>query len=182
MIPLLAAALVLAGEAGARSARELQFLEDPYTHALVHAAPARDPASTRDVRRDECAAAVDLTGPGRLLAMTLGDSIQKAGTRVDHVLASPRCDATVTAQLLELVPVNPVDFLAPEPPEGTTAEEQRDEAVVHLAGLRPTETALMVTHGRNIAALTGVETVPGEVLIVSVDPLGQVAVRFSIAP
>lgn len=175
-------AVALADTAGALSVREFQFLEDPYTHALVHAAPARDPESTRNARSDECSAREDLTGPGRLLAMTLGDKIQKAGTRVDHVLASPLCNALVTARLLELVPVDPRDYLAAEPPEGMTAEDQRDEALVYLAGLRPMETALLVTHGRNIATLTGVETVPGEVLIVTVDPLGRIDVRFSIAP
>ena len=182
MILPLAAALLLAGEVGALSLRELQFLEDPHTHALVHAAPARDAESTRNARDDECSASVDLTGPGRLLAGTLGDRIQKAGTRIDDLLASPRCDAVITARLFELVPVGIRDFLAPEPPEGMTADDQRDEALVYLAGLRPSETALLVTHGRNIAALTGVETVPGEMLIVSVSPLGEVEVRFSIAP
>ncbi|HUF57724.1 MAG TPA: hypothetical protein VMM55_14310, partial [Thermohalobaculum sp.] len=159
---ILVAAFVLPGGAGALSARELQFLEDHYTHALVHAAPARDPESTRNAREDECSAGEDLTGPGRLVAMALGDNIQKAGTRVDHVVASPRCDAMMTARLLELVPIDSRDYLAAEPPEGMTAEEQRDEALVYLAGLRPSVTALLVTHGRNIAALTGVETVPGE--------------------
>ena len=182
VILLCLSALALSSAAGALSARELQFLEDPHTHALVHAAPARDPESTRNARRDECSPAQDLTGPGRLLAMTLGDKIQKAGTRVDHVIASPRCNALVTARLLELVPVDPRDYLAAEPPEGTTADQQRDEALIYLAGLRSSETALLVTHGRNIAALTGVETTPGEVLIVTVSPLGQLEVRFSITP
>lgn len=181
-ILLLLSALTLAGGADAFSARELQFLEDNYTHALVQAPPAPDPESTRNAREDECSASKDLTGPGRLVAMALGDNIQKAGTRVDHVVASPRCNAMMMAHLLELVPIDTRDYLAAEPPEGMTAEEQRDEALVYLAGLRPSDTALLVTHGRNIAALTGVETVPGELLIVTVDPLGRIEVRFSIVP
>ena len=174
--------LSVSGEADALSAREFQFLEDSYTHALVHAAPARDPDSTRNVRTDECSADRDLSGPGRLLAMALGDRIQSAGTRIDHVVTSPRCDALVTARLLELVPVDPRDHLAAEPPEGMTAEDQSDDTLVYLAGLRPSETALLVTHGQNIATLTGVETLPGEILIVSVSPLGELEVRFSIKP
>lgn len=174
--------LAPAGGAQALSIREFQFLEDPNTHALVHAAPAPDPESTRNAGTDECSPGRDLTGAGRLLATALGDNIQKAGTRIDHVVASPRCHAIETARLLELVPIDRRDYLAPEPPEGMTAEDQRDEVLVYLAGLRPMQTALLVTHGRNIASLTGVETVPGEVLIVTVGPLGQIEVRFSIKP
>lgn len=182
IIVALSAALLLAGVADARSLRELQFLEDSHTHAILHAAPARDPDSDRRWRQNECSPQEDLTGFGRLLAVALGDRIQKAGTRVDHVVASPDCNGVVTAGLLELVPVDVREFLASDPPGDVSAEDQRDEALFYLARLRPSETALLVTHGQNIAALTGLETVPGELLIVTVDSLGQLEVRFSIAP
>lgn len=164
------------------SLRELQFLEDPYTHAILHTAPSPDPEVERNSRRNECSPREDLTRLGLLLARNIGTAIQKAGTRVDHVLASPRCNAVVTARKLELVPVDVEAFLDASPPKGWSAEDQRDEALVFLAGLRPLETALLVTHGQNIAMLTGVETVPGQMLIVSVSPLGELEVRFNVEP
>lgn len=177
MVMLLATA---ATSAAALSVRELQYLEDPHTHGLVHALPPRQEDSTRTVS-DECSPAEDLTGPGRLLAGALGESIQKAGVRIDHVLAGPRCNAALTARLMKLVPVDIVGYLDAEA-DDDKAELQRDDAIFYLAGLRPLETALLVTHGRNLAALTGMETVPGEMLIVSVSPLGELQVLYSILP
>lgn len=179
---LFLALLLPALSAGAVSLKELQYLEDPHTHAILHASPPRQAESDRNARRDECSPRDDLTGPGRLIASKVGSAIQKAGTRIDHVVASPLCHATVTARLLELVPVDLEPFLAAEPPEGWTPEDQRDEALLYLAGLRPLETALLVTHGQNIAMLTGTETVPGQLLIVEVSPLGELEVRFSVQP
>lgn len=174
--------LSAAPPAAAISLKELQYLEDPNTHAILNAAPARDPESRRNARTDECSPRQDLTGVGQLLARKVGTVIQKAGTRIDYVLSSPLCNAMVTARQLELVPVTVQAFLAAEPPEGWSAEDQRDEAIFYLAGLRPLETALLVTHGQNIAMLTGLETVPGQLLIVTVSPLGELDVRFSIEP
>lgn len=179
-IGVLLISLALAPPAEAMSVRELQYLEDPNTHAILHALPARDPESTRNVRRDECSAREDLTGPGRLAAAAIGETIRKAGTRIDHVVAGPRCNAALTARLLKLVPVDIVSWLDAAQAEG--AAEQAEEAVFYLAGLRPLETALLVAQGQLIAELTAAETVPGELLIVRVSPVGAVELLYRIEP
>ena len=175
-------ALLLAAGAGAVSLRDLQYLEDSNTHALLHAPPPRDPESERRWRLNSCSPDEDLTGPGRLLAAAVGDRIQNAGTRVDHVVSSPMCNAVAAAGLLELVPVDVEGFLAPLPAEDGARGDRIDETIFYLANLRASETALLVTHGENIADLTGIETVPGQLLIIDVGPLGKIEVRFSIEP
>ena len=175
-------ALLLAAGAGAASLRALQYLEDSNTHAILHAPPPREPDSERRWREAECSPEQDLSGPGRLLATAVGDRLRKSGVRVNHVITSPKCNAVATARLLKMDPVNVEEYLAAEPPEGTTLEDLSDQTAFSLASLNADRTALLVTHGSNIAELTGAETVPGELLIVSVSPLGEIEVRFSIEP
>ena len=175
-------ALLLAAGAGAASLRALQYLEDSNTHAILHAPPPRDEASDRRWRRASCSPEEDLSGPGRLLATALGDRLRKSGVRLNHVITSPMCNAVATAGLLKMDPVSVEEYLAPEPPEGSTLEDLRDQTAFSLASLNAERTAVLITHGPNISELTGVETVPGELLIVSVSPLGEIEVRFSIEP
>ncbi len=181
-VPLLLSAFVLSSQAGAQSLRELQYLEDRNTHAILHAPPPRDEESDRRWREVNCSPEEDLSGPGRLLATAVGLRLRNSGVRVNRVVTSPMCNAVATAGLLKMDPVSVEEYLAPEPPEGGTPEDLSDQAAFHLASMSAERTALVITHGRNIADLTGAETVPGELLIVSVSPLGEIEVRFSIEP
>lgn len=167
----LALAAALATSVSAEE-RALQFLEDRHTHGLLH--QVGDPAEGTPpaLGRADCTAVRALTRQQKNHARIVGRVFERSGIHLDQILSSRWCRALETAQLLKLRPVTE------EPSLNALEDEGQTDAVLDLLdGIRAKETALLVTHGANIKALTGEDTVPGEVVIVRLRPGSDPEIR-----
>jgi phosphohistidine phosphatase SixA len=122
-----------------------------------------DPAG---FRIDDCATQRNLSAKGRADAENIGARLKAKGIAFEKVISSPWCRCMDTATLLQLGPV--------------TSEATFSNVVV-LTDQRQSLTAggravieqwkgsgnlLVVTHGANIAALTGISPASGEIVVV----------------
>jgi phosphohistidine phosphatase SixA len=117
-------------------------------------------------RLDDCATQRNLSAKGRSDAMRIGARLRSEGIAIDKILASPWCRCIDTATLLQL---------------GAVESEQTFGNVVVLGDQREALTAggravidkwagsgtlVVVTHGANIQALTGIQPASGEIVVV----------------
>jgi phosphohistidine phosphatase SixA len=129
-------------------------------------------------RVDDCATQRNLSEQGRADAAKIGARLQSEGIAFEKILSSPWCRCIDTAKLLNL---------------GTVETEATFGNVVVLRDQRETLTAgaralivkwlargnlLVVTHGANILALTGVSPASGEIVVVKsggdrAEPVGR---------
>jgi phosphohistidine phosphatase SixA len=122
-----------------------------------------DPAG---FRIDDCATQRNLSAKGREDAARIGARLKSEGIAFEKIISSPWCRCIDTATLLQLGPV---------------AAEATFSNVVVLSDQRQSLTAgaravigqwqgrgtlLVVTHGANIAALTGIAPASGEIVVV----------------
>jgi phosphohistidine phosphatase SixA len=130
-------------------------------------------------RADDCATQRNLSAKGRADAKKIGARLKSEGIAVEKILSSPWCRCTETATLLELGPVEAA-------PTFGNVVVLRDRAEALAAGAR-TEIGnwigrgnlLVVTHGANILALTGISPASGEIVVVRsgnaarIEPVGR---------
>ena len=129
-------------------------------------------------RVDGCATQRNLSEKGRADAAKIGVRLKAEGMAFEKILSSPWCRCIDTAKLLNL---------------GTVEAEATFGNVVVLRDQRETLTAgaraliaqwtargnlLIVTHGANIFALTGISPASGEIVVVKsgsdrVEPVGR---------
>lgn len=129
-------------------------------------------------RVEDCATQRNLSEKGRADAAKIGARLKREGIAFEKILSSPWCRCIDTARLLDL---------------GTAETESTFGNVVVLRDQRETLTAgaraliakwngpsnlLIVTHGANILALTGVSPASGEIVIVKsgsgrAEPVGR---------
>jgi phosphohistidine phosphatase SixA len=124
-------------------------------------------------RIEDCATQRNLSAKGRTDAKTIGARLKSERIAVEKILASPWCRCTETATLLELGPVEAA-------PTFGNVVVLRDQAEALAAGARAEivkwtgrGNLLVVTHGANILALTGISPASGEIVVVrsgSADP------------
>jgi phosphohistidine phosphatase SixA len=134
-----------------------------------------DPAG---FRVDDCATQRNLSEKGRADAAKIGARLQREGVAFEKILSSPWCRCIDTARLLHL---------------GTVETEATFGNVVVLRDQRETLTAgaraliakwiargnlLVVTHGANVQALTGISPASGEIVVVKggsdrAEPVGR---------
>lgn len=117
-------------------------------------------------RLDDCATQRNLSDKGRLDAMQIGRRLKSGGVAIEKILASPWCRCMETARLLELGPVEAA-------PAFSNVVVLRDQKEALTAGgraiideWRGKGILLIVTHGANIFALTGVSPASGEIVVV----------------
>jgi phosphohistidine phosphatase SixA len=130
-----------------------------------------DPAG---FRIDDCATQRNLSAKGRADAEKIGARLKSEGIAFEKIISSPWCRCIDTAKLLQLGPV--------------TAEATFSNVVV-LTDQRQSLTSggravieqwngsgnlLVVTHGANIAALTGISPASGEIVVVRMGSGGAV--------
>jgi len=122
-----------------------------------------DPA---DFKLDDCATQRNLSAKGRADARGIGARLRSEGIAVDRILSSPWCRCIDTAKLLELGPVEA------EPTFGNVVvlRDQRDSLTAGGRAVIDQWTGsgilLVVTHGANIQALTGISPASGEIVVV----------------
>ena len=122
-----------------------------------------DPAG---FKLDDCATQRNLSAKGRADARGIGARLRSEGIAVDRILSSPWCRCIDTAKLLELGPVEA------EPTFGNVVvlRDQRDSLTAGGRAVIDQWTGsgilLVVTHGANIQALTGISPASGEIVVV----------------
>ena len=130
-------------------------------------------------RLDDCASQRNLSAKGRADAARIGARLRSELIAVERIVSSPWCRCMDTATLLELGPVEA------EPTFGNVVV-LREQATSLIAGARAvidkwtgSGILLVVTHGANIRALTGIAPASGEIVVVrsgsggNTEPVGR---------
>ena len=164
---LLAILLGLCNAAGAGEAEAWSALRAGGHVALMRHADA--PGGFGDppgFKVDDCATQRNLSAKGRADARKIGARLRSEGIALETILSSPWCRCIDTATLLELGPVKT------EPTFGNVVV-LRDQRESLTSGARAiidqwtgSGTLLVVTHGANIQALTGIQPASGEIVVV----------------
>jgi phosphohistidine phosphatase SixA len=117
-------------------------------------------------RLDDCATQRNLSDKGRADAAKIGARLKAEGIRVEKILASPWCRCMETARLLQLGPVE----AAPTFSNVVVLREQSETLTAGAGAVidawRGSGILLVVTHGANIFALTGISPASGEIVVV----------------
>ena len=130
-------------------------------------------------RLDDCATQRNLSAKGRADAARIGARLRSERIAVERIVSSQWCRCKDTATLLELGPVEA------EPTFGNVVV-LREQATSLIAGARAvidkwtgSGILLVVTHGANIRALTGIAPASGEIVVVrsgsggNTEPVGR---------
>jgi phosphohistidine phosphatase SixA len=134
-------------------------------------------------RLDDCRTQRNLSARGRADAKAVGERLRTQGVAVTKLLSSPWCRCVDTARLLSIGPVE-------IEPTFSNAFVLADRRPALTAGARTLVSAwkgpgtlLVVTHGTNIQALTGVNPDSGEIVVVeprpdaNLRPVGRIPVQ-----
>lgn len=180
---LLIAALGVSPPARADEAAAWQALHAGGHVALMrHAAAPGGAGDPPGFQLDDCATQRNLSVEGRADAVAIGARLTAEGVAFEKILSSPWCRCLDTATLLNVGPV------ATEPAFSNIVvlSERRDEIVADgralIAAWHGAGTLLIVTHGANIAALTGISPVSGEIVVTRVDSSGAITPIGRIPP
>ena len=117
-------------------------------------------------RIDDCATQRNLSAKGRADALRIGARLRSEGIAVERILSSPWCRCKDTATLVELGPVEA------EPTFGNVVvlSDQREALTTGARTVIRKWTGsgilVVVTHGANIQALTGIQPASGEIVVV----------------
>jgi len=117
-------------------------------------------------RVDDCATQRNLSARGRADATRIGARLRAEGIAVERILSSPWCRCMDTATLLQLGPVEA------EPTFGNVVvlSDQRESLTAGARAVIDKWTGsgilVVVTHGANIFALTGISPASGEIVVV----------------
>lgn len=122
------------------------------------------------MRLDDCRTQRNLTDDGRRHAREVGEAFRARGIVVDRVLTSPWCRCIETARLAfgpaELSSALGNLFGRPE-----LQAKQVGEMEILVGGFAGRGNLMLVSHGSTIAALTGINPSPAEMVVVT--PRGQ---------
>lgn len=171
----LLAVLALPGAARADEAAAWAALRMGGHVALMRHADAPGYADPPGFKLDDCATQRNLSEKGRTDARAVGDRLRSSGIAFGSLLTSPWCRCVDTARLLGLGPAK----LAPT---FGNIVILRDQVEVLTQGGRAVigswegpRNLLVVTHGANIAALTGgANPASGEIVVVAGGAGGKV--------
>jgi phosphohistidine phosphatase SixA len=125
---------------------------------------------------DDCSTQRNLTDEGRRQAKSIGEVVRSHGIEFDRVLSGPLCRCLDTARLafgrVETIrtAVNPRAGIEDKPRE---VREMRALATEKRRG----GSVVLVSHGTTIAAVTGINTEPGEMLVVTPQGDGRFELR-----
>jgi phosphohistidine phosphatase SixA len=130
----------------------------------------------------DCTTQRNLDARGRAQARAVGAALVARGARPDRVLTSEWCRARDTAELLGFGTPEPLpalnSFFGDRPNEPAQTAALRRFLAEDSAG----ERLILVTHQVNITALTGLVPRSGEIVVLSRDAYGRLAVAGRIPP
>jgi phosphohistidine phosphatase SixA len=115
---------------------------------------------------DDCATQRNLSEKGRADATKIGSRLQREGIAFEKILSSPWCRCIDTAKLLSLGTIETESTFG----NVVVLRDQREALTTGARALIAKWTArgnlLVVTHGANIFALTGISPASGEIVVV----------------
>jgi len=123
-------------------------------------------------RLDDCATQRNLGERGRAEARAVGARLRAERIAIDRVVSSPWCRCIETARLVDAGPVHVEPAFANAFVLRERREALRDAGRAVAAAWRGPGTLLVVTHGENIAALTGRTPATAEIVVVASDAGG----------
>lgn len=107
----------------------------------------------------DCSTQRNLTDEGRRHARIIGGKLLAAGIAFDQVVSSPLCRCKETAQLA----FGRVDEMLP----GTTRGDREVREMRAFAAEKRRGNVVLVSHGTTIRHAVSVDTVPGEMVVIS---------------
>lgn len=128
-------------------------------------------------RLGDCSTQRNLSAQGREDARRLGDAFRRRGIPIANVLSSRWCRCLETAQLAfgRATPAAMLDSMFND--DDSQRNDEKIRAVKGAVARRPASGNLvLVTHNRNIQALTGVSPSSGEMVVVLPDKSGELKV------
>jgi phosphohistidine phosphatase SixA len=177
--------LVLAGLAGPPRARASEALwallrEGGHVVLLRHSPTDPGAGDPPGFRLEDCATQRNLSEAGRAQARRLGEAFRARAVPVGEVLSSSWCRCLETGRLA-FGRAQPWPALDSQFQDRSRAAEQ-GRAVREHAGRRPgSGNLVMISHGTNIAAWTGVYPAQGEMVILTPRGDGGFAVAGKLA-
>jgi broad specificity phosphatase PhoE len=176
VLGVLLAGLVLPGTA--RASEPLWALLQGGGQAVLmrHAVTTPGVGDPPGMRLDDCRTQRNLTDEGRRHARQVGEAFRARGILVDRVLTSRWCRCIETARLA----FGAAEVSAPlgnlfGRPERRPAQVREMEVLVGGWGGRGNQ--VLVSHGSTIAALTGINPGPAEMVVVTPRGQGRFEVR-----
>lgn len=166
--PLLAALLAAACSlAGADESAAWAALRKDGAVALVRHGEAPGVGDPQDWKLEDCSTQRNLNDAGRAQARALGARLKAERIPVARLLASPWCRTLETARLLGVGTVQPEPTFSNAFVLSERSAELSAGARALIAKWRGPGVLLVVTHGANIAALTGRNPATAELMVVS---------------
>jgi phosphohistidine phosphatase SixA len=129
---------------------------------------------------EDCTTQRNLSDKGRAEAAQIGTRLKAEGIAFEKILSSPWCRCMDTARLLDMGPVEPAPTFSNVVVLRDQTEALTKGARALIADWRGAGTLLVVTHGANIRALTGISPATGEIVVVdaaedgSIEPVGRI--------
>ena len=149
---------------------------------MRHAVTTPGAGDPPGMRLDDCSTQRNLTEHGRQHARRIGDEFRARRISVDRVMSSPWCRCIETARLAfgKAEVWQPLSNLF-----GRSENEAKQVTQLRAFVSQPrSASAVLVTHGSTIAALTGISAGTGEMVVVAPEGDGKFAVRgrLSVGP
>ena len=125
---------------------------------------------------EDCATQRNLSDKGRDDAAQIGTRLKAEGIAFEKILSSPWCRCMDTARLMDLGAVEPAPTFSNVVVLRDQTETLTEGARTLIAGWQGAGTLLVVTHGANIRALTGISPTTGEIVVVdgSAEAIGRI--------
>jgi len=176
-----AASLFLSPKSVADASLAQPALDDSaYVIVARHAdAPGRGEPTGFDL--NDCSSQRNLSDKGRNEARDLGATFRARGINVTKVLTSRWCRAHETAELMQLGPIESASVFDNLEFNKQHANKLLDGERKLIASWRGPGVLLVVSHGSNIKALTGIDPEQSEMLVVSVKQDRLVAKPFGVS-
>ncbi len=167
--------LVMAASADAADNAALWAkLKDGGRVALVrHAATPGGFGDPPGFRLEDCATQRNLTEQGRSQAAALGAQFRLQQIRVEKLLSSQWCRCRDTAALMDLAAIEPAPTFNNAAVLTERREQLRAGARMLISAWRGPGTMVVVTHGANILALTGIHPGEGGIVVIEPDPAAK---------
>jgi phosphohistidine phosphatase SixA len=125
---------------------------------------------------DDCATQRNLSDKGRADAAQIGTRLKAEGIAFEKILSSPWCRCIDTARLLDMGAVGPAPTFGNIVVLRDQTEALTEGARTLIGDWQGAGTLLVVTHGANIRALTGISPATGEIVVVdtAADAVGRI--------
>jgi broad specificity phosphatase PhoE len=176
LLGILLAALLLPGAARASEPLWALLQGGGQVVLMRHAITTPGAGDPPGMRLDDCRTQRNLTDEGRRHARQVGEAFRARGIVIDRVLTSPWCRCLETARLaFGAADVSSSLGNLFGRPEQRPSQVREMEVLV--GGWRGRGDLVLVSHGSTIAALTGTNPAPSELVVVTPQGQGGFVVR-----